>query len=82
MAENRDNTPNMRSNMPVRLCKLLCLLVISLPFMGVWFGYYKDHLRLPMGRAVLLLVPGLFMILLYFFGRAYRAFIISYRSAR
>lgn len=82
MAAQHEEKPVIRSNLPVRLCKLLCLLMIAAPFMAVWFGYYKDHLRLPMGKAVLLLVPGLFLILLYFFGRAYRAFIISYRSAR
>ena len=66
----------------VRLMKLLCFVLISAPFMGVWFGYYAGHVRLPMGRAALLLVPGLFVLLLLFFGRTYKAFTISFRSTR
>lgn len=66
----------------VRLMKLLSLVLMAAPFMAVWFGWYADHVRLPMGRAALLLVPGLFLLLVIFFGRTYRAFIISYRSTR
>ena len=82
MTGNTAGPKERRGNMAVRLCKLLCLILIGAPFMAVWFGYYVSHMRLPMGRAATLLVPGLFVILLFFFGRTYRAFSISYRSAR
>ena len=63
----------------LRLIKALNVLLVCLPFTGCWLGYYAFHIAVHFSMKVKLLVPALFVIVYFGFGRAYEAFLVSYR---
>lgn len=78
---NRAGYKSFGHNLSLRFIKILNLVMISLPFEIVWFGYYSKHLWMPFYRMrYYFVVAGIFVVLYFVFARVYEAFLISYTS--
>ena len=62
----------------LRLAKLVNIILITLPIVACWFGYYVKGLTLPMNPVSQWGMVALFVALYFSFGRLYDAFMISY----
>ena len=70
----------MRKNeydVPVRICKVLNVILMMLCFAGIWYGYYADRALVDYYRRGDWVVVFLFGILYFGFCRSYDAFHIS-----
>ena len=61
----------------LRLMKLLNVFLIVLPFVGCWLLYYSRHILLPPSPWRSAGILFLFVLLYFYFGRVYDAFLLS-----
>lgn len=61
----------------LRLMKLLNVFLIVLPFVGCWLLYYSRHILLPPSPWQSAGILFLFVLLYFYFGRVYDAFLLS-----
>ena len=64
----------------IRIVKLVNLVLMTAPFVFVWYRFYSDQLWVRFFKRGHWLVILLFMILYYTIGRIYEAFKMSYSS--
>ena len=69
---------NTFHDLMLRGVKILNVIVITLPFVAVWYLYYASKIDTPFYRKGNWVVILLFVILYILFGRTYDAFLVSY----
>lgn len=77
MQKSGEKVIKFRKNLSLRFIKMLNIVLISLPFISCWLGYYSKHMvniEYTFGN---LLTIGLFVFLYIVFARIYDAFLIS-----
>ena len=65
-----------------RFMKLINIILITMPFITVWYKFYADDLWVTFFRRGHWIVIALFVILYFTIGRIYNAFKISYNSVK
>lgn len=67
-----------KHDLSLRLVKILDIVLITLPFIACWFGYYADKTVVALSAMDRWLIVALYCVLYFTFGRIYDAFLISY----
>lgn len=67
-----------KHDVSLRAVKILDIVLIALPFMACWFGYYADRTAIALSTVDRWLIVALYCALYFTFGRIYEAFLISY----
>lgn len=67
----------MKHDIGLRIVKALNVILMTLPFIACWFGYYADRIVAPYYRMGNWAVIGLFVVLYVIFARVYDAFLVS-----
>ena len=80
--ETSPSTPKVpkqkNGSLLLRGMKLLCVVLVTFPFIISWFGYYVDQSAIPLNTFSRWLFLFLFLACYFFLGRVYEAFMISY----
>ena len=67
----------LKHDLSLRIVKAINVILMTLPFIGCWFGYYADRIAAPYYRMGNWAVIALFVILYVIFARLYDAFVVS-----
>ncbi len=67
----------MKHDLGLRIAKAVNIILMTLPFMICWIGYYADQIAVPYYRMGNWVVVGLFVVLYVIFARVYDGFLVS-----
>lgn len=67
----------IKHDLGLRLMKMLDVILMTLPFLGCWFGYYAERIAVPYYKMGNWAIVGVFVIVFIIFARVYDAFRIS-----
>lgn len=67
----------IRHDIPLRLLKVLNIVLITIPFICCWYGYYEGKMKYGFYRRGNFMIIALFMLVYFIFARVYSAFLVS-----
>ena len=67
----------IRHDIPLRLLKVLNIVLITIPFICCWYGYYEGKMKYGFYRRGNYMIIALFMLVYFIFARVYNAFLVS-----
>ena len=67
----------IRHDIPLRLLKVLNIVLITIPFICCWYGYYEGKMKDGFYRKGNFMIIALFMLVYFIFARVYSAFLVS-----
>ena len=77
MSEKNKTTRMIRHDIPLRLLKVLNIVLITIPFICCWYGYYEGKMKDGFYRKGNFMIIALFMLVYFIFARVYNAFLVS-----
>ena len=77
MSEKNKTTKMIRHDIPLRLLKALNIVLITIPFICCWYGYYEGKMKNGFYRRGNFMIIALFMLVYFIFARVYSAFLVS-----
>ena len=77
MSEKNKTTRMIRHDIPLRLLKVLNIVLITIPFICCWYGYYEGKMKYGFYRRGNFMIIALFMLVYFIFARVYNAFLVS-----
>lgn len=64
----------------IRIARLINIVLMTLPFVFAWYGFYADQLWVHFFMRGHWLIIGLYVLMYFSIGRVYDAFLMSYNS--
>ena len=77
MSEKNKTTKMIRHDILLRLLKALNIVLITIPFICCWYGYYEGKMKNGFYRRGNFMIIALFMLVYFIFARVYSAFLVS-----
>ena len=77
MSEKNKTIRMIRHDIPLRLLKVLNIVLITIPFICCWYGYYEGKMKDGFYRRGNFMIIALFMLVYFIFARVYNAFLVS-----
>ena len=75
-----NNKNNLFHDISIRIAKIINLLIMVIPFVYVWYGFYADELWVMFFKRGHWLVIALYAFMYFVIGRIYDAFKMSYNT--
>ncbi len=75
--KEQSRTKMLAHDIPLRVVKLLNVILMTIPFAWCWYGYYVGQMENSFYKKGNLLMLVLFMLVYFMFARVYSAFLVS-----
>ena len=75
---NENKLKGWRYDFSLRAVKLFNVLLITVPIVAAWYGYYAFETQMQMTWKRSFAIIGLFVVVYFILGKAYEAFLVSY----
>lgn len=76
---NDNKLKGWKHDFSVRAVKLFNVLLITMPIVAAWYGYYAFETQMQMTWKRSFAIIGLFVVIYFILGKAYEAFLVSYK---